>query len=90
MIRLPMWMPPCKKLEREIAEEREKQTYTKQIEENENMLRTLPDTWGVMTAEEKQNVIRSLVSKVELKRGEIKVYLNKTQYEKIVLGKVDV
>ena len=76
----------CKKLEREIAEEREKQTYTKQIEENENMLRTLPDTWGVMTAEEKQNVIRSLVSKVELKHGEIKVYLNKTQYEKIVLG----
>lgn len=79
----------CKKLEREIAEEREKQTYTKQIEENENMLRTLPDTWGVMTAEEKQNVIRSLVSKVELKHGEIKVYLNKTQYEKIVLGVVD-
>lgn len=76
----------CKKLEREIAEEREKQTFTKQIAENENMLRTLPDTWGVMTAEEKQNVIRSLVSKVELKHGEIKVYLNKTQYEKIVLG----
>ncbi len=79
----------CKKLEMEIAEEREKQTYTKKIEENENMLRTLPDTWGVMTAEEKQNVIRSLVSKVELMHGEVKVYLNKTQYEKIVLWTVD-
>ena len=76
----------CKKLEREIVEEREIQTYTKQIEENEKMLRTLPDTWGVMTPQEKQNVVRSLVAKVELKHGEIKVYLNKTQYEKVVLG----
>lgn len=44
----------CKKLEREIVEEREIQTYTKQIEENEKMLRTLPDTWGVMTPQEKK------------------------------------
>lgn len=76
----------CKKLEREIVEEQEKRTLTKRIEENEKMLRTLPDTWGVMTPQEKQNVVRRLVSKVVLDQGEVKVFLNKTQYEKIVLG----
>ncbi len=40
----------CKKIERDIADEREKQTYTKLIQKNENMLRTLPDTWNSMTA----------------------------------------
>ncbi len=78
-----------KKLEREIAEEREKQNMAKRIESNENMLKTLPDTWKKMTASERQNIVRSLVKKIVLNGGNIEVFLNKTQYEKIVLGEID-
>ncbi len=71
-----------KKLQRDIEDEREKQTLTKRLEEKEKLLRTLPDTWASMTAQEKQNVVRSVVEKVILTRGEVRVVLNKTEYEK--------
>lgn len=76
----------CKGMERKIAAEREKQTFTRRIRENEKMLHTLPSTWEGMTAQEKQGIVRSLVSKVELRYGEVKVYLNQTQYEKLISG----
>ena len=56
-------------------------------EENDNMLRTLPDMWTRMSNVERQAVIKSIVTKVILKDGEISVVLNKTQYERDILGK---
>lgn len=50
------------------------------IENRINMLRTLPDMWKEMTAKQKQNVMRELVEKVEIKSGEIKVFLYKNKY----------
>ncbi|MBD5631852.1 MAG: recombinase family protein [Clostridia bacterium] len=76
-----------KRIERDIEEEKEKQTIAKKIEENENMLRTLPDMWPRMTNVERQAVIKSIVKKVILQDGEISVVLNKTQYEKNILVK---
>ena len=69
-----------------MAEEQEKQTIARKIEEQERMLRTLPDTWRNMTDVEKQNIIRELVERVVLTSGRMKVVLNKTQYEQIVLN----
>ncbi len=75
-----------KRIERDMAEEQEKQTIARKIEEQERMLRTLPDTWRNMTDVEKQNIIRELVERVVLTSGRMKVVLNKTQYEQIVLN----
>lgn len=77
-----------KRIEREIKEEREKQVRTKKIEEQEEMLRTLPDTWKYMSNKDKQAVIRNLVNRVVVWDRTVKVVLNKTSYEKAILGEV--
>ena len=65
---------------REIEVEKEKKTLTASIEDRINLLRTLPSTWGEMTAKQKQNVMRELVQKVVITSGNIDVYLYKNKY----------
>ena len=69
-----------RRLGREIETEKEKKTLTASIEDRINLLRTLPSTWGEMTAKQKQNVIRELVQKVVITSGDIAVYLYKNKY----------
>ena len=69
-----------KRLGREIEVSKEKKHLSVSIEDRINMLRTLPDMWKEMTAKQKQNVMRELIEKVEIKNGDIKVYLYKNKY----------
>lgn len=65
---------------REIEIEKTKTKLTTSIEDRINLLRTLPSTWGEMTAKQKQNVMRELVQKVVITSGNIDVYLYKNKY----------
>ena len=69
-----------KRLGREIEVSKEKKSLSTSIEERINMLRTLPDMWKEMTAKQKQNVMRELIERVEIKNGHINVYLYKNKY----------
>ncbi len=71
-----------KKIARDIAEEREKQSMTKKIMAQEEMIKTLSGTWKEMSARERQAIMRDLIEKVILTEGELKIVLNKTEYEK--------
>lgn len=68
------------RLGREIEIEKAKTTLTTSIEDRINLLRTLPSTWGEMTAKQKQNVVRELIQKVVITSGDIEVYLYKNKY----------
>lgn len=68
------------RLGREIEVSKEKRSLTVSIEDRINMLRTLPDLWNEMTAKQRQNVMRELVERVEIKNGHITVYLYKNKY----------
>ena len=65
---------------REIEIEKTKTKLATSIEDRINLLRTLPSTWGEMTAKQKQNVMRELVQKVVITSGNIDVYLYKNKY----------
>lgn len=69
-----------KRLGREIEVSKEKKKLSTSIEDRINMLRTLPDMWKEMTAKQKQNVIRELVERIEIKNGDIKIFLYKNKY----------
>ena len=68
------------RLGREIEIEKAKTTLTTSMEDRINLLRTLPSTWGEMTAKQKQNVVRELIQKVVITSGDIEVYLYKNKY----------
>lgn len=74
-----------KQLARDIALEREKQSFTKKLLAHEEMLRTLPDTWDKMSFGERQGIVRDLVEKVVLKEGEMKIVLKTSEYERKIL-----
>lgn len=76
----------AKKLERQLSSEIERQEVSKTIEDKTELLRTLPGTWGRMTDKQKQSVIKSLVDRVVLTRGQIRVYLKHNQYEQILVA----
>ena len=76
----------AKKLERQLRNEIERQSVSKNIEDKSELFRTLPGTWEKMTVRQKQSVIKSLVDKVVLNRGRIKVYLKHNQYERILMA----
>lgn len=71
---------------KDIREEKINQSKAIAIADNDNLLKTLPDTWAIMTAIEKQKVVQQVIQKVVLGDNEIKIYFNKTMYEKTILG----
>ncbi len=74
-----------KRREREFEAEQEKKSVTKSMEGKAELLRTLPDMWKKFDLKQRQNVVRSLVSRVELNGGKIKVFLKKSEYEMLLL-----
>ncbi len=74
-----------KRREREFDAEQEKKSVTKSMEGKAELLRTLPDMWKKFDLKQRQNVVRSLVSRVELNGGKIKVFLKKSEYEMLLL-----
>jgi site-specific DNA recombinase len=75
-----------KRYEKDIEAEKEKKGITKTMEEKADLLKTLPDVWQKMDDKQKQNVIRSLVERVELSEGNLKVYLKKSEYDQLLVG----
>jgi len=73
-----------RKIERDIAAEQEKRILTERSAEKAEIMRTLPDTWEVMSFSQKQRVIRGLVEKVVVSPKGVDVYLRKGEYEKII------
>lgn len=73
-------------INKDIREEKINQSKAIVIADNDNLLKTLPDTWTIMTAIEKQKVVQQVIQKVVLGDNEIKIYFNKTMYEKTILG----
>lgn len=78
-----------KRIERDIKAEEEKKLISQHIKTQDDLLRTLPDTWEKMDSDKRQAIIRKLVSKVEIASGQVKIYLVRDEYEKILLGKND-
>lgn len=68
------------RLGREIEIEKEKKSLMASIEDRINLLRTLPSTWDEMTAKQKQNIMRELIQKVVITKGNIDIYLYKNKY----------
>ena len=78
-----------KRIERDIKAEEEKKLISQNIQAQNDLLKTLPDTWPFMDADQRQAVIRKLVTRVVITSGHIKVGLRKEEYEKLLLGKND-
>lgn len=79
-----------KRFEKEIESEKEKKGVTKAMEEKAELLKTLPSVWTFLDSKKKQNVIRSLVKKVVLEHGKLKVYLKKEEYNNLLVSDLPV
>ena len=75
-----------KKVERDILEERQKQTILEKINKDNNVIKSLPSTWQKMSDGEKQKIMRNIIGKIVLTTGTMRLVLNKTQYEKTLSG----
>lgn len=75
-----------KKHERDLNGELERQTISKRMEDKTELLRTLPGTWDKMTVRQKQSIIKSLVDRVVLRDGHVRVYLKHNEYEQLLIS----
>lgn len=73
-------------IKKDIEAEKINQSKAIAIANNDNLLRSLPDTWSIMTDIEKQKVARQVIQKVVLNDNDIRIYFSKTMYEKTILG----
>ena len=79
-----------RRFEREIEIEKERKGVTKAMEEKAELLKTLPAVWSMLEPKQKQNVIRSLVKRVELEHGKLKVFLKKEEYNNLLVGDLNI
>ena len=64
-----------------IENEKQRSTVKGRVLRTKEVLRTLKDTWGEMTAEDKQKVCRQLIDRVEIhKDGVVDVHLHLASY----------
>ncbi len=70
-----------KKTAKDIEDEKVKKNILLKVEKEDEKIRTLPSTWKNMTAKERQKIIKDIVFKIVLTDGNMKMVLNKTQYE---------
>ncbi len=75
-----------RRTEREIAAEQERRETTKKMERRADLIRTLPALWKELGRLQRQNVMRALVERVELKYGTIKLQLKEGEFEEILAG----
>ena len=61
------------KAEAALSDEKKKEAEAKKREGKRKKLETLKDTWEFMTAKEKRNIVRSLVSKVTVTHDTMKI-----------------
>ncbi|MBR1867601.1 MAG: recombinase zinc beta ribbon domain-containing protein, partial [Clostridia bacterium] len=78
-----------KKIERDISDERAKRNMLSKIEADEERIKSLPSTWKNMTAKERQKIMKTTVAKIILTSGNMKMILNKTQYEILTNSSLD-
>ena len=78
-----------KKIERDISDERAKRNMLSKIEADEERIKSLPSTWKNMTAKERQKIMKTTVAKIILTSGNMKMILNKTQYEILTDSSLD-
>ena len=72
-----------KKIEKDIADEEEKNVVSLREKRKAEIIRTLPGVWDKMTDGAKKRVVRGLVEKVIVKKDGVDVHLNPSAYDRV-------